>query len=154
MADGTEGGHIEGTTNRFTSAGDMARTSLVTAVLIVRSDSRQGGRGGITELAQLRHVGQDGGTGGGTDAGNGFQPFGFAAQSWIASDELADGLVALVDLLVQEPEQLARLFSGKTFGVMFGSVGFPDLEVDELAAAGGQFEQLSLLGAGPGWVLE
>ena len=148
VTDSAQGSHVESATDCFTATGDMTRTGLATAVLIVGSDSRQGGSGGAAQRAQLGHLGQDGGTGSRADTGDGFQTFGFAAEGLVVGDDPADFLITLIDLSVQEFKQLAGLFGGKAFSVMFGAVGFPYLEVDELASPSGQLQQLSLLRTG------
>ena len=59
--DGTEGGHVDGTTQAVAAAGDVALTLELTAIVVERSDAEE--RGGLAagEGAQFGTEGQSGG---------------------------------------------------------------------------------------------
>ena len=150
MADGAQGGHVEGAAHRAAATTDMAAAFEFTTVTVIGGDARQGRRRLGIEPAQFGHFRQHGGGHDWSDPANGFQPFGLPRQVHIGSDERGDGLVALVDLFIQQLEELPVLADAESIRVMIGAVGFHGAGVDELSAALGDVRQLLLLGRKPG----
>jgi hypothetical protein len=150
MADGAQGGHVEGATHGASPATDMAPAFKFPAVAIVGGDARQGGGRLRVKFAEFGHFCQHGGRHDRTDTGDGFQPFGFPGQFRIGGNEGGDGLVTFIDLFFQQFEQLAVLAQAERIGVMVGAIGFHGAGMDELTAALGHGRQLPLLGRKPG----
>jgi hypothetical protein len=146
MANGTQGGHIEGATDRAAAATDMAAAGEFTTVTVIGGNARQGGRRLGIELAEFGHFRQHGGGHDRPDPGNGFQPSGLPRQVRIRRNKRGDGLVTLVDLFFQQLEELPVLADAERIRVMIGPVGFHGAGVDELPAALGHICQLPLLG--------
>ena len=145
MTHGTQGGHVEGTANRASTATDVAPARQVATVAIIRCHACQGSDGLRIKLSQFRQLGQYGRGDDRAHAGDGLQACGFVGQTGILRDELGEELVALIDLFFQQLLELAVLAHTERIGVMFGAVGFHGASVDELPPALGHICQPLLL---------
>jgi len=146
MADGAQGGHVEGATDGMSAAADVTALGLVPAITVVGSQAGQRGGGLGIEMSQLGHFRQDSGGHDRTDPRDGIQSFGFVRQPGIGGNDLGNGQITLVDLFIEQLLELAVLTHAERIGVMLGAVALDGAGVDELAAALGEAGQALLLG--------
>jgi len=77
MTDGAHGGHVKGSAHSDSSATDMTCAAMISAIPVIWCQARQRGSSLVGDLAQLGHLGQDGGGDHGTDSRNGIESLGF-----------------------------------------------------------------------------
>lgn len=146
MSDGAQSGHVQSAPNCAPAAANGTLSFLGATVTVIGSQACQR-RGSLrVKLAQFGHFSQDRGGHHFADSWNGLQPAGFVSQLRILGDECGNGLVALIDLFFQKPEQLSTLAAAEGVGVMFGMVAFHGPQPDQLATALRPIRQWLLLG--------
>src|SRR5690242_8038744 len=108
---------------------------MLATVMIEGCDADQGRDLLAIEFAEFRQFGEDGGTGGRTDPGNGLQDFVFAAPVVIVADEALDLVIESVDLPVEAVEDLVDALAGGLGMTGTAAVGFHGAHGDQLPTA-------------------
>ena len=102
---------------------------MISTVSIVRSQSGQCCCRAVGELAQFGHLCQNSGGHDRPNTGNGIQSFGFKGELRVSSDEFQNGLIAGLDLPVQQAQTLPGLTATQRLQIVFGAIALSTIEL-------------------------
>lgn len=121
------------------AAGDVGGPDEGAGAAVVGGQADEGGDLVAVEVAEFGDMGQEHGTGFGTDAGRGAQDLVFLLEVVIGLDVVLDEFIDLFDLVFEGLDHFADAFADDDVSAHGQAVGFLGEQANELSPAGDEF---------------
>jgi hypothetical protein len=142
---GTEGSHVETSTDGGSSAPDRAATSELAAVPVERGHAHERGNLLPVESSNFRQLGNESGCSLGSDSGNALEPLVPAPPVVVRLDELDDGSGDPLEILADPLDRLPNAIVDERGVGLFAAVFLGNPVIHELLPPNDEFPQLLLL---------